>query len=66
MVSMKEFAVVCVLFVVLSPGVVLHLPLPDEDGNYVVFNSGKTSLSAVLFHAVVFGLFYAGAKKYVL
>lgn len=66
MVSMKEFAVVCVLFVVLSPGVVLHLPLPDEDGNYVVFNSGKTSLSAVLFHAVVFGLLYAGAKKYVL
>ncbi len=64
MVSMKEFAVVCVLFVVLSPGVVLHLPLPDEDGDYVVFNSGKTSLSAVLFHAVVFGLLYAAAKKY--
>lgn len=64
MVSMKEFAVVCVLFVVLSPGVVLHLPIPDEDGNYVVFNSGKTSLSAVLFHAVVFGLLYAAVKKY--
>ena len=61
---MKEFAVVCVLFVVLSPGVVLHLPLPDEDGDYVVFNSGKTSLSAVLFPAVVFGLLYAAAKKY--
>ena len=66
MVSMKEFAVMCVLFVVLSPGVVLHLPLPDEDGDYVVFNSGKTSLVAVLFHAVVFGLLYVGAKKYVL
>ena len=66
MVSVKELVVVAVLFVVLSPGVVLHLPLADPDGNYMAFNSGHTSLTSVLFHALVFTLLYAGVKKYVL
>ncbi len=41
-----------VLFVLLSPGVLLTLPPVGSR----VFMSGKTSLLAVLFHAVVFYL----------
>uniref|UniRef100_A0A6C0F5J5 Uncharacterized protein n=1 Tax=viral metagenome TaxID=1070528 RepID=A0A6C0F5J5_9ZZZZ len=66
MVPMKELLFVAVLFVVLSPGVVLHLPLADSDGNYLAFNSGHTSLLSVVFHAAVFTLLYAGVRQYVL
>ena len=52
-----------VLFVVLSPGFLLHLPLPDEDGKVLNPLSGKTSLSAKLFHAVVFTALFAGVLK---
>lgn len=41
-----------VLFIILSPGVLLTLP--PIGGK--IFMSGKTSMTAVLVHAVVFGL----------
>ena len=47
---------VVLLFVLLSPGFLLHLPVPDEDGNIVAPLSGNTSLSATLFHAVVYAV----------
>lgn len=61
--DMKFLMASFVLFVVLSPGFLLHLPLPDEDGK--VFNplSGKTSMSAKVFHAVVFTVVFAGVLK---
>jgi len=43
-----------ILFVLLSPGVLLTLP-PLSKG---VFMSGQTSTVAVLVHAVVFGIVY--------
>tara|TARA_Y100001937_G_C6865846_1_gene218404 strand:- start:109 stop:333 length:225 start_codon:yes stop_codon:yes gene_type:complete len=61
--DMKFLMASFVLFVVLSPGFLLHLPLPDEDGQVVNPLSGKTSLSAKLFHAVVFTVVFAGALK---
>ena len=42
------------LFVVLSPGFLLHLPIPDEEMKYLSVNSGNTSIEAILFHAVVY------------
>lgn len=44
-----------ILFVLLSPGVLLTLP-PLSRG---VWMSGQTSLTAVVVHAVVFGLVYS-------
>ena len=61
--DMKFLMASFVLFVVLSPGFLLHLPLPDEDGKVVNPLSGKTSLSAKMFHAVVFTVVFAGALK---
>ena len=61
--DMKFLMASFVLFVVLSPGFLLHLPLPDEDGKVMNPLSGKTSLSAKLFHAVVFTVVLAGALK---
>jgi hypothetical protein len=46
------------LFIVLSPGVLLTLP-PLSRG---IFMSGQTSLMAVIVHAVVFCLAYAYLK----
>jgi hypothetical protein len=43
---------VILLFIILSPGVLLTLP--PIGGK--IFMSGKTSMTAVLVHAVVFGL----------
>jgi len=48
-----------VLFVLLSPGVLLTLP-PLSKG---VFRSGQTSLVAVVVHAVVFALVYALLRR---
>ena len=42
----------CVLFVLLSPGVLLTIP--PLNGNVVTVNSGRTSLVSVVVHAVVF------------
>ena len=61
--DMKFLMASFVLFVVLSPGFLLHLPIPDEDGKVVNPLSGKTSLSAKLFHGVVFTVVFAGALK---
>jgi len=47
------------LFVLLSPGVILTLPPVGSK----VFFSGKTSIVAVLVHAAVFALVYHLAKK---
>lgn len=44
-----------VLFIILSPG--LLLTIPPVDGK--LFASGKTSVAAILVHAVVFVLIYA-------
>ena len=42
----------CVLFVLLSPGVVLTLP--PLDGRVVTVNSGRTGIVPVVVHALVF------------
>ena len=42
----------CVLFVLLSPGVLLTIP--PVSGNVVTINSGRTSLMSVVVHSVVF------------
>ena len=47
------------LFVLLSPGVVLTLPPVGSK----VFFSGQTSVTAVLVHAAVFAVVYHFAKK---
>ena len=47
------------LFVLLSPGVILTLPPVGSN----IFFSGKTSVTAVLVHAVVFTLVYQCALK---
>ncbi len=49
-----------VLFILLSPGVLLTLP-PDGDR---VFMTGTTSIAAVLVHAVVFGAVYLALRTY--
>ena len=61
--DMKFLMASFVLFGVLSPGFLIHLPLPDEDGQVVNPLSGKTSLYSKLFHAVVFTVVFAGALK---
>ena len=43
----------CVLFILLSPGVLLSIP-SDSQGNFVSVNSGETGLVQVLVHAAVF------------
>ena len=48
-----------ILFVLLSPGVLLTLP-PLSKG---VFRSGQTSLTAVVVHAVVFAVVYALLRR---
>jgi len=54
-----DLIVTTVLFLVLSPGMLLTLP-PGSKG---VFTSGQTSLSAALVHAVVFALVFALLRK---
>ena len=48
-----------ILFVLLSPGVLLTLP-PLSKGVYM---SGQTSVTAVIVHALVFGGVYALLRK---
>ena len=43
-----------ILFIVLSPGLLLTLPALSKG----VFMSGQTSITAVLVHAVIFGIIY--------
>ena len=50
------FGILIIAYILLSPGVILHLPFSDEDDNRLAFNSGNTSMSAVIFH----GFVYAG------
>jgi hypothetical protein len=47
-----------ILFVLLSPGLLLTLP-PLSKG---IFNSEQTSVVAILVHAVVFGVVYTGLR----
>lgn len=46
------YLVAAILFVLLSPGVLLTLPPVGKK----IFMSGKTSVTAILVHAVVFGI----------
>ena len=48
-----------ILFILLSPGVLLTLP-PLSKG---IFMSGQTSITAVIVHAVVFALVYGLLRK---
>lgn len=48
-----------ILFVLLSPGVLLTIP-PLSKG---LFMSGQTSVTSVLVHAVVFALVYMFLRK---
>lgn len=43
----------CILFILLSPGVLLSIP-PGSNGSVVSVNSGETSLPAVVVHSLVF------------
>ena len=54
--DMKFVGAVIVLFVLLSPGVLLHLPFSDEYGKSLNPLSGNTSLVAAVFHGFVFAL----------
>ena len=47
-----------ILFIILSPGLLLTLP-PLSKG---IFNSEQTSVVAILVHAVVFGVVYTGLR----
>ena len=53
--KMFVFSVI-LLFVVLSPGVFLHLPFSDEEGKRLNPLSGNTSFAAAVFHGFVFAL----------
>ena len=57
---MNPLLLLAILFVLLSPGVLLTLP-PLSRG---VFMSGQTSFAAVLVHAVVFVIVYYYLKRY--
>ena len=48
------FGILIVTYILLSPGVILHLPFSDEDDNRIVLNSGNTSMKAVIFHGCVY------------
>jgi hypothetical protein len=48
-----------ILFILLSPGVLLTLP-PLSKGIYM---SGQTSITAVIVHAIVFALVYMLLRK---
>jgi hypothetical protein len=52
--SVKFLLPAMLLFIILSPGFLLHLPFPDEDGDIVKPLSGNTSLSAKVFHSIVY------------
>ena len=54
-----DLIVPAVLFILLSPGLLLTLP-PGSNG---VFRSGQTSISAVITHALVFSLIFAFLRK---
>jgi hypothetical protein len=54
-----DLIVPAVLFLILSPGLLLTLP-PSSGG---VFRSGQTSIAAILTHAVVFAIIFALLRK---
>jgi hypothetical protein len=56
---LADLLVPVILFVLLSPGVLLTLP-PLKKG---VFMSHETSLTSVLVHAIVFAGVYMGLRK---
>jgi hypothetical protein len=56
---LADVLVPVLLFVLLSPGVLLTLP-PLRKG---VFMSHETSLTSVLVHALVFAVVYMGLRK---
>ena len=60
--QMSLLAPAMILFIVLSPGFLLHLPLPDKNGDILKPLSGNTSLASIVFHSGV----YTGALAGVL
>jgi hypothetical protein len=54
-----DLIVPAVLFLILSPGLLLTLP-PGSGG---VFRSGQTSLAAVISHAIVFAVIFTLLRK---
>jgi len=54
-----DLAVTTLLFVLLSPGLLLTLP-PSSNG---VFMSGQTSVSAILAHTLVYAIAFATLRK---
>ena len=56
---LADVLVPVLLFVLLSPGVLVTIP--SNHGMY--FMNGKTSLTAVAVHAVVFAVVYIGLRK---
>jgi hypothetical protein len=58
--ELMNILVPALLFVLLSPGLLLTLP-PTAKG---VFMSKETSIPSILVHALVFALVYFGLRKY--
>lgn len=56
---LADVLVPVILFVLLSPGVLLTIP-PLKKG---MFMSGQTSIPSVLLHALVFALVYMTLRK---
>ena len=56
---LADVLVPVLLFILLSPGVLLTLP-PLRKGAYM---SGETSLTSVLVHALVFAVVYMGLRQ---
>jgi len=57
--TQTDLIVTTVLFIALSPGLLLTLP-PGSGG---VFTSGQTSVTAAVAHAIVFALVFASLRK---
>ena len=58
--ELMNILVPALLFVLLSPGLLLTLP-PTAKG---VWMSKETSIASILVHALVFALVYFGLRKY--
>ena len=59
--TLMNILVPTLLFIVLSPGLLLTLP-PVSQGK--IFMSGQTSVTAILVHAVVFALVFFALRHY--
>ncbi|BBN05972.1 hypothetical protein MPTK1_3g17370 [Marchantia polymorpha subsp. ruderalis] len=55
MVDVAALIIAVILFVILSPGLVLQIPGEERP---VEFTNNRTSLSSIVVHAIVFGILF--------